>query len=197
MNMKMSIWSRLGSCVSDFYAFGMWLDMALKRVAGAAISSWASSVKKLSDIPVIVNGNAILEAINGLGNWPWKLNESIVSSSYHSLLPLSHLAALCNNANRNNSSCQTFTSNITPLINAATGEAVLNYPVTIATFQTINDYNIRNQLYLGGSRSAYCRVYHKVHCNGANTHSGSSWCCITIVHNAGSCHEWHVSRIRK
>lgn len=153
--------------------------------------------KKLSNIPVIVNGNAILDAINGLGNWPWKLNESIVSSSYHSLLPLSHLAALCSNANRNNSSCQTFTSDITPLINAATGKAMLNCPVTIATFQTINDYNIRNQLYLGGSRSAYCRVYHKVHCNGANTQSGSSWCCITIVHNAGSCHEWHVSRIRK
>jgi len=77
---------------------------------------------------------------------PAQINESIVSSNRRSILlfKLSHLIVLCSDANQNsrlcNSSChgRAPTSNITPLVNATTGEDIQNFPVTVAAIQTMN-----------------------------------------------------------
>ena len=98
-----------------------------------------------------------------------------MSSNHHSLLLLSHLVVLCSDANQIsrlcNSSCRAPTSNITPLVNATTGEDIQNFPVTVAAIQTMNGMNhvssfsavyrcsgrlsAGSQPYFGGSGSTY------------------------------------------
>ncbi|KAI0251706.1 hypothetical protein BJV78DRAFT_1154293 [Lactifluus subvellereus] len=97
------------------------------EVINNAIGQLTGEITKFSNIPAIANGNAILEAINGL--------EGRLVAQIHDLED--RLVAQIHGL-EDRLVARMRASNIMPLVHAITGEDIQNFPPTIAAIQALN-----------------------------------------------------------